>query len=76
MNKEKYFIVLDEENNPTLVIWDKKIFETEYVKLQNKYRDGELEWVDFYAELSERLNERWITIITNIDVVYSNAFTY
>lgn len=76
MNKEKYFIVLDEENTPTLVIWDKKIFETEYVKLQNKYWDGKLEWLDFYDELSERLEERWITIITNIDVVYSNAFTY
>ena len=76
MNKEKYFIVLDEENTPTLVIWDKKIFETEYVKLQNKYRDGKLEWLDFYDELSERLNERWITIITNIDVVYHNGFTF
>lgn len=76
MNKEKYFIVLDEENNPTLVIWDKKIFETEYVKLQNQYWDGELEWVDFYDELSERLEERWITIIPNIDVVYHNSFTY
>lgn len=75
MYKDK-FIFLDEEKNYMLVLWDRKIFEKEYCRLQNKYWENELEWVDFYDELEERLKMKWVILVTDIDILCHNDFCF
>lgn len=74
--EEDKFIFLDEEKNYMLVIWDRKIFEKEYCRLQNKYRENELEWVDFYDELEERLKLKWVKLVADIDILCHNDFCF
>lgn len=74
--KEDKFIFLDEEKNYMLVIWDRKIFEKEYCRLQNKYWENELEWVDFYDELEERLKLKWVKLVADIDILCHNDFCF
>ena len=75
MGKDK-FIFLDEEKIYMLVLWDRKIFEREYCRLQNKYWENDLEWVDFYDELEERLKRKWVILVTDIDILCHNDFCF
>ena len=70
------FIFLDNEKNYMLVIWDRKVFEKEYCRLQNEYWENELEWVDFYDELEERLKRKWITLVVDIDILCHDDFCF
>lgn len=70
MNKEiDKFLFIDDENNYMLVLWNRKTFEKEYCKLQNQYRENELERVDFYDELEERLKRKGVTVITDLAII-------
>lgn len=59
-----------------VVLWDRKIFEREYCKLQNEYRENELEWVDFYDELEERLKLKWVKLVVDIDILCHDDFCF
>lgn len=74
--EEDKFIFLDEEKNYMLVIWDRKIFEREYCRLQNQYRENDLEWADFYDELEERLESKWVILVADIDILCHNDFCF
>lgn len=74
--EEDRFIFLDNENNYMVVLWDRKIFEKEYCKLQNEYRENELEWVDFYDELEERLALKWVKLVADIDILCHDDFCF
>lgn len=74
--EEDRFIFLDNENNYMVVLWDRKIFEKEYCKLQNEYRENELEWVDFYDELEERLKPKWVKLVADIDILCHDDFCF
>lgn len=74
--EEDKFIFLDDEKNYMLVLWDRKVFEKEYCRLQNKYWENELEWVDFYDELEERLKRKWVTLVTDIDILCHDDFCF
>lgn len=76
MEKDK-FIFLDNEKNYMLVLWDRKVFEREYCKLQNQYwEDEESEWANFYDELEERLERKWVKLIIDIDILCHNDFCF
>lgn len=70
------FIFLDNEKNYMVVLWDRKIFEREYCKLQNEYRENELEWVDFYDVLEERLKLKWVKLVVDIDILCHDDFCF
>ena len=74
--EEDKFIFLDEEKNYMLVIWDRKIFEREYCRLQNQYRENDLEWADFYDVLEERLEPKWVILVADIDILCHSDFCF
>ena len=74
--KEDRFIFLDNEKNYMLVLWDRKIFEREYCKLQNEYRENDWDFAGFYDELEERLKRKWVTLVTDIDILCHDDFCF
>ena len=74
--EEDKFIFLDEEKNYMLVIWDRKIFEKEYCKLQNKYRENDWDFAGFYDELEDNLKLKWVRLVVDIDTLCHNDFCF
>lgn len=69
------FIFIDDEDSKLIIKWDRDIFQTEYVKLQKKYREKDLGYSDFYETLENNLKKYGIKIYA-VPVLYHNNFIY
>ena len=69
------FIFIDDEDSKLIIKWDRDIFQTEYVKLQKKYREKNLGYSDFYETLENNLKKYGIKIYA-VPVLYHNNFIY
>ena len=74
-----YIIFTDEFEDEILVIWERpdieEVFEREYIKLQKKFRDDEID-VEFYDKLHDILEGENITIIHDPDYMYHNTLDF
>lgn len=62
------FVFIDNEDNLLLVLGDRATFEAEYVKLTKKYWEKDLEWINFYSELQQKLKWKGVDFIDDIQV--------